>query len=529
MSDRMRDPMIGLAIGRFVIREKLAEGGMGAVYLAVHERLGVRKVVKVLLGEYSHNPIIRRRFEREATAASRLSHRHVIRIDDFGALPDGQLFLVMPFLDGETLEAHLRHTRPSLHHTCHVLVQLCAALQHLHEAGIVHRDLKPGNVFLSATAENPFEVVLIDLGIARDRSSQTVSFRTQSGIALGTPGYMAVEQYGHAATADARADVYATAVIAWEMLTGQLPWGVHDARVLHLKQMTEPPSLPDTCVLPADLVALLAASLAPDPAARPRSARDFAIAFAAAVPAAGPREPSGADIVLRFARDFVERAPADGATVRCAAATPATAHALPARPRSRPVETTLGAATGARDRTPVAPTDLSRRPIPARRSISLGLAIAGALAATVGAVVTLRPRSERPASVTASPREDGAVATSPAASGATSSPPASRPTTVVGATAPASTRANVGATAAPAPSRATAMAPAHASTTILGATTAASTRADARVAAPATAPRTDAKRGRASRRTSPGAAAPAPTSAPPTPTRRAFDPDAVEE
>lgn len=542
----MTDRMIGLAIGRFVVRSKLAEGGMGAVYLAVHERLGVRKVVKVLLGEYAQNPIIRRRFEREATAASRLHHRHVIRIDDFGALPDGQLFLMMPFLDGETLEAHLRHTRPSLPHACHVLVQLCAALQHLHEAGIVHRDLKPGNVFLSATAENPFEVVLIDLGIARDRTSQTASFPTQSGIALGTPGYMAVEQYGHAATADARADVYATAVIAWEMLTGHLPWGIHDARVLHLKQMTEPPRLPEGSALPAEIIALLVASLAADPAARPRSARDFAVEFAAAVPAAGPREPSGADILLRFARDFIERAPADGATVRCAAATPlpASAHTLAARP----VETTLGAATGATDPTPVAPCPTGARTTHLRRGLSL--AIAGALTASVCVVLALRPRAEATASAVAPSR---AAADTPG----DADPPARR-----APTSPSIAVSGVPATAPPS------AAPSAAATTsarsdIRSGVASSPTSAAAETAPVRTAPRTTARmRGSSSTDGAAVAATPqartaepakassshatprvaaeapvpprpdgksAPTPAAAAPARRVFDPDAVEE
>jgi serine/threonine protein kinase len=181
MGDAHDDPMIGLAIGRFVVRSRLAEGGMGAVYVAVHERLPVRKVVKVLLPEYSRNAIIRQRFEREAAAASRLDHRHIIKIDDFGTLADGQLFLMMPFLDGRSLEAHLRHNvRLTLHHTFHILAQLCGALQHLHEAGVVHRDLKPGNVFLCETHDNPYEVVLIDLGIAVTwRSSSTAMRRTR--------------------------------------------------------------------------------------------------------------------------------------------------------------------------------------------------------------------------------------------------------------------------------------------------------------------------------------------------------------
>ncbi len=96
------DPLIGTRIGRYVLREQLASGGMGAIYIAVHERLeNTRKAVKVLLGEHSRNEAIRTRFEREASAVSKLRHKHIITIDDFGALPDGTPFLMMPFLEGK--------------------------------------------------------------------------------------------------------------------------------------------------------------------------------------------------------------------------------------------------------------------------------------------------------------------------------------------------------------------------------------------------------------------------------------------
>jgi len=387
----MPDPMIGTAIGRFVIRRKLAEGGMGAVYLAVHERLAVRKVVKVLLAEYSRNATLRQRFEREATAASRLAHRNIIQIDDFGALPDGQLFLMMPFLDGESLEAHLRRDpRPTLHHAFHILVQICRALEHLHAAGIVHRDLKPGNVFLCATDDNPHEVVLIDLGIARDLEDDTAAFRTQNGMAIGTPGYMAVEQYGNAATAAATADVYAVAIIAWEMLTGQLPWGFHDTRALYMKQMTEVPVPPPHRPLPPELLALLRRALAVDPAARPATARDFAVELAAHVAAEPPHLPSGAEMIARFARELVERASPDRATVRHVAVRP------------RPALTTLGAANG---------VAAGRTPRPSRRWLPLAVA-GGALAGLATfALVEVRGDSA-PARETVS-RPDRVVAAPP--------------------------------------------------------------------------------------------------------------------
>ncbi|MEO6774879.1 MAG: serine/threonine-protein kinase [Kofleriaceae bacterium] len=303
------DPMIGTTIGRFVIRTKLAEGGMGAVYLAIHERMpDVRKVVKILLQQFSRNEQIRQRFEREALAASRIKHRHVITIDDFGALPDGQLFLVMPFLEGRPLDAHLReHGKLTLHHTFHIMAQVLDALQCLHDHGIVHRDLKPGNIFVQHAAENAYDIKLIDLGIAHDAADAVNDLKTQTGAVMGTPGYMAVEQYSDAGNVTAAADVYSAGIMAWEMLAGvgSLPWGSYDPRVLFHLQMTQLPVPPADQGWPPELVALLQRCLAIRPGDRFESARAFAFAFAALVPAIPPNVPSGAQILAQVAPDLV--------------------------------------------------------------------------------------------------------------------------------------------------------------------------------------------------------------------------------
>src|SRR5512140_2304390 len=150
------DPMIGQRIDRYVIRRQLAEGGMGAVYLATHERLeNTQKVVKILLPVYARNPMLRERFEREARAVSRLRHDHIVTIDDYGQLPDGQLFLMMPFLEGRPLDAHLAQGRRlTEHHALQLAVQICSALQYMHDRGMVHRDIKPSNIFIGQTDEN---------------------------------------------------------------------------------------------------------------------------------------------------------------------------------------------------------------------------------------------------------------------------------------------------------------------------------------------------------------------------------------
>lgn len=313
-----QDHLIGLAIGRYVIREKLAEGGMGAVYVAVHERLpDTKKVVKVLLGEFANHPIIRARFEREATAAARLKHRYIITIDDFGVLADNQLFLMMPFLNGKSLEAHLqKHRKLNIYDTTHIAAQILVGIGHLHDQGIVHRDLKPGNIFITREDDNRYKVTLIDLGIARDVAVEATTLKTDTGISMGTPGYMAPEQYGDASNATPAADIYAVGIILWEMLTGQRPWSAPSSNMLYHLQVSTMPELPEGCEMPPELLRLLQWMLAKEPGNRPASAREVAIALASLVPAIPPHVPSGADILAKVAPEFVTNAsPLDG-TVR---------------------------------------------------------------------------------------------------------------------------------------------------------------------------------------------------------------------
>jgi serine/threonine-protein kinase len=310
--------LLGLALGRYIVREKLAEGGMGAVYVAHHERLpDTKRVVKVLLHEYANHPVIRARFEREATAAARLKHRYIIKIDDFGALPDGQLYLMMPFLDGKSLEAHIsQRVKLNVYDTLHIVAQVLVGLQHLHDAGIVHRDLKPGNIFITREDDNPYKVTLLDLGIARDVAEEATTLKTDTGISMGTPGYMAPEQYGTASTATPAADLYAVGIVAWEMLTGQRPWIAPSPTMLYHLQITEPPRLPNGVELPPELLAWLHRMLAKEPADRPQSARVAAVSFASLVPAIPPHVPSGAEILAKVAREFVIQATPIEETVR---------------------------------------------------------------------------------------------------------------------------------------------------------------------------------------------------------------------
>jgi serine/threonine protein kinase len=308
------DAMIGQSIDRYVIRSRLAEGGMGAVYLASHERLeNTLKVIKLLLPIYARNAMLRDRFEREALAVSRLRHRNIITIDNYGQLPDGQMFLMMPFLEGRPLDAYLRdHGKLTEHRALHILVQVCSAVQHMHDAGIVHRDIKPSNIFIISEDDNPCRVMLIDLGIAKSLSERDGV--TNTGSQMGTPAYMAVEQYEDAAGVTPLADLYAVAIVIWEMITGRLPWGMHSSHVLYKKQKEEPLSCPPE--MSAAWFAILSAALSPHLSVRPESMRALAIALASTVQAIPPHVPSGAEILAKQASTFVQHAPHSAETIR---------------------------------------------------------------------------------------------------------------------------------------------------------------------------------------------------------------------
>lgn len=183
------DPRVGLDFGDYKVTRKISQGGMGAVYLAEHPS-GMRKAVKFILDEALKVPAIRKRFENECLAAKRLKGRSgIVEIDSFGER-NGELYLVMEYLEGTTLEDHIaRNVRLTPHHTFHVAVLILRALAVLHKEGIIHRDLKPSNVFLRDTDERPYDPTLIDFGIVHDKNAMTPEgFGTREGQMVGTVG-----------------------------------------------------------------------------------------------------------------------------------------------------------------------------------------------------------------------------------------------------------------------------------------------------------------------------------------------------
>jgi len=310
----MSHELIGTAIHGYRVERKLGEGGMGQVWVARHEHLpDLVRVVKTLLPEYARVDQIRDRFFDEARIVSRFDHPNVIKVENFGTLPTGELFLIMPLLQGRPLDEVLRTAgKLGPHHTLQIAAQIGSALHYAHARGIVHRDLKPGNVFLERKG-NVDVVKLLDFGIAKDASTSGANKKTRAGLAMGTPSYMACEQYEDASAVTAAADVFALAIVIWEMLTGQLPWGLLPEAILYDKQKREQP-LP-TPDIPRAWVPVLVAALQPEPRKR-ATARNLIIALGNELPALPPVWKSGAQIVKDVATDLISDATPDDETVR---------------------------------------------------------------------------------------------------------------------------------------------------------------------------------------------------------------------
>ncbi len=289
--------MIGQTLGAYTIERELGRGGMGAVYTAVHNMLGRRAAVKVLLPEMSRHQEVVQRFFNEARAATAIKHPSIVEIYDFGWAPDGSAYIVMEMMDGEALAARLaRAGRLSVPAALTIARQIATALAAAHKANIVHRDLKPDNVFLVPDPEviGGERVKLLDFGIAK-LVADGVS-RTSTGAVLGTPLYMSPEQCQGAKLVDARSDLYSLGCMLFEMLAGRPPFvseGVGELIGMH--QFVAPPPLralaPD---VPPEVDALVARLLAKAPGDRHQSAAELATALgqvgavSAAMPAASP-------------------------------------------------------------------------------------------------------------------------------------------------------------------------------------------------------------------------------------------------
>ena len=228
---------------RYQVMKKLGEGGMSYVYLAKEISSDATVAIKVLSPRLAADKSSVERLRREAGLAMRLDHPNVCRILRLGESEDGLIYLVMPFLKGELLsDREVRGGPMDIAHGVTLLKQMCAGLHHAHELQIVHRDLKPENVMLVPDDDSGAEhAVVMDFGLAKERRADpAIAKLTATGIILGTPEFMSPEQI-RGKVLDARSDIYALGIVAFEMFTGKLPFQGRNAQEMMIARLRSQP------------------------------------------------------------------------------------------------------------------------------------------------------------------------------------------------------------------------------------------------------------------------------------------------
>jgi len=267
---------------RYEIVARLGAGGMGEVYKAVHTHLGAPRVIKVIHSNISSSDDAKDRFLREARTATKVHHPNVATLHDFSSLPNGAHYMVWEFIDGENLAQRLRRfgTLPP-RQAIHIIEQALSGLDAIHRAGIVHRDVSPENLMITADDQ----VKIIDMGVAKVDDAGAVS-QTRTGIFVGKLRYAAPEQLGfipEGEKIDGRADIYAMAMVLFELLTGRPPYEAkspHEYFMLHARpEPAKVVELPPTMLGAAALAEVLNKALSRDRNQRYATARELASAL----------------------------------------------------------------------------------------------------------------------------------------------------------------------------------------------------------------------------------------------------------
>lgn len=240
-SDQTGDLVGSVIADRYHIEKKLGEGGMGAVYLGEHVRMGRKSAIKVMTQAMANDPEAIARFNREAANAARINHHNVCGIYDFGETDDGTIYLAMEFIEGEALSDVLRREGAlDPYRAAEILEQTGAALQAAHDLGIVHRDLKPDNIMIAKSRDDKDLVKVVDFGIAKAMGGEEGQKVTKTGLVVGTPEYMSPEQLS-GDKLDGRSDIYSLALVLYRMLTGTLPFQADSAQETMIKRLTDEP------------------------------------------------------------------------------------------------------------------------------------------------------------------------------------------------------------------------------------------------------------------------------------------------
>jgi hypothetical protein len=406
----------GARVGEFVVEGKLGEGGFGVVFKATHPLIGKQVAIKVLNRQYSSNPAMVSRFVAEARAVNQIRHRNIIDIFSFGQLGDGRQYYVMELCEGQPLDRLLAERgRLPLAEALLILRAVARALDAAHAQGIAHRDLKPENIFVAHDEDGlPFPK-LLDFGIAKlsGDSQPAKQHRTRTGAPMGTPQYMSPEQ-ARGRDVDTRTDIYSFGIVAYQLLTGELPFVGDDFMEIVFKQLSEQPTPPSQVrpELPVALDRSIAWMMRKEASKRPpnlatamRALEDAAAEAGVVLPGPGRRPSGGVDAASGVGggagdaarptpRITVEASPADAmmlaATMVDVGAHHTSASAAPASVASASVPSVATPAPEA----PVPPRSHARWRVPVAAA-AVGLVVA------VLAFAAQRPRDHRQAAASA--------------------------------------------------------------------------------------------------------------------------------
>jgi serine/threonine protein kinase/formylglycine-generating enzyme required for sulfatase activity len=281
------DPMIGKMLdNRYHVVSKIGEGGMGAIYKAVHTEMGRTCAIKLMTAISTGNEDAVARFKREAKMASRIDNPHAVIIYDFGVAESGMLFLAMEFIDGKPLSRLMAENRMlPIDRVVHITNQISEGLAAAHALEIVHRDLKPDNIMVTRKGSDADYVKVLDFGIAKTVTDdgEGAEHLTKTGFVLGTPVYMSPEQL-LGEKLDPRSDIYSLAIIVYQMLGGQLPFTGDNPQSVMMKRITSNP-VPLRSIAPTvseEVERVVMEGLARDSHARTPTVEAFAAALSAA-------------------------------------------------------------------------------------------------------------------------------------------------------------------------------------------------------------------------------------------------------
>jgi serine/threonine-protein kinase len=318
--------------GRYRLERRLGSGGMSTVQLAFDTRLERHVAVKLLAEHLAEDPTFVSRFQREAMAAARLIHPNIVQVFDSGLdRRSDRHYIVMEYIEGQSCAEILRERGwLTVDDALPIILGSCAGLDYAHRKGVVHRDVKPGNLLHADDGR----IKLADFGIAKATEQSSI---TQTGSVLGTAAYLAPEQ-GRGEDAGPRADIYALGVVAYQLLSGRLPYEGGSLTELALKQQNERPPRLDELVagVTPELAEAVAIALRLDPATRYATAEEMGRAIEDGANGIAPQPPAGAGRAERPATSATTVLDGDESSTRVVRGTPAPVAAAPRQPRQGP-------------------------------------------------------------------------------------------------------------------------------------------------------------------------------------------------